>query len=70
MQLLNYPVSHSLTMTPPGASSPSFVAKLIEDDVPEDRTSKNGRTQVPTFHGCTLIGPFCFPDQPITHDLF
>mgnify|MGYP001590391336 CR=1 FL=1 len=55
-QLLNYPTSHSLTLTPPGASSPSFIAKLLEDDVPEDKTSAKGRFEVPTFHGFSKNG--------------
>ncbi|KAL8280525.1 hypothetical protein RQP46_007173 [Phenoliferia psychrophenolica] len=54
--LLNYPVSHSLTLTPPGATSPSFVASLLEDEVPEDSTSKEGRFDVPTFHGLSKNG--------------
>ena len=43
-------------MTPPGASEPSFVASLLEDEVPEDPTSKEGRFDVPTFHGLSKNG--------------
>jgi N-acetylated-alpha-linked acidic dipeptidase len=54
--MLNYPTTHSLTMTPAGDDSPSFVAKLLEDDVPEDSTSAEGRFQAPTFHGLSKNG--------------
>ncbi len=54
--LLNFPVSHSLTLTPPNATEPSFVAELLEDEVPEDKTSKDGRFDVPTFHGFSKNG--------------
>ncbi|GAA5902456.1 M28 family metallopeptidase [Sporobolomyces salmoneus] len=52
---LNYPLSHSLTLTPPNSSSgPSFVASLTESSFPsEDPTSPNG---VPTFHGFSKSG--------------
>ncbi|KAK4703801.1 N-acetylated-alpha-linked acidic dipeptidase, partial [Phenoliferia sp. Uapishka_3] len=54
--LLNYPVSHSLTLTPPGATEPSFIASLLEDSIPEDTTSAEGRFDVPTFHGLSFSG--------------
>ena len=53
LQLLNYPVSHSLTLTSPGVSEPSFVAKLSEDIIAEDPTSAKGP---PTFHGFSKNG--------------
>lgn len=52
-QLLNYPVSHSLTLTPVGAKKPSFVASLAEDVIPEDPTSGFGPA---TFHGFSKNG--------------
>ncbi|BGO96033.1 hypothetical protein NBRC10512_002451 [Rhodotorula toruloides] len=40
--LLNYPVSASLSITPPGASEPSWRAKLKEEVFKEDPTSGEG----------------------------
>ncbi|GEM11297.1 glutamate carboxypeptidase II [Rhodotorula toruloides] len=40
--LLNYPVSASLSITPPGASEPSWRAKLKEEIFKEDPTSGEG----------------------------
>ncbi|CEQ41136.1 SPOSA6832_02828 [Sporobolomyces salmonicolor] len=51
--LLNYPLSHSLTLTPPGGAAPSFVAKLAEDEFDEDPTSGKGPL---TFHGFSKNG--------------
>ncbi|GAA6059696.1 hypothetical protein JCM10212_000083 [Sporobolomyces blumeae] len=50
---LNYPVSHSLTLTPPNSTTPSFVAKLEEDVFKEDETSGRGPM---TFHGFAKNG--------------
>ncbi|GAA5908411.1 hypothetical protein JCM5296_005925 [Sporobolomyces johnsonii] len=51
--LLNYPLSHSLTLTPSNAAAPSFVAKLAEDEFDEDPTSGKGPL---TFHGFSKNG--------------
>lgn len=51
--MLNYPVSSSLTLTPAGADSPSFTAKLREDILSEDPTSS---VKLPAFHGLSRNG--------------
>lgn len=45
-----------MTLTPPGSTEPSYVAKLIEDSIPLDTTSAEGRTSVPTYHGLSFNG--------------
>ncbi|BGP58474.1 hypothetical protein JCM8202_003603 [Rhodotorula sphaerocarpa] len=51
--LLNYPAKSALTLTPPGASEPSWQAKLKEDVFPEDPTSGEG---VGIWHGFSKNG--------------
>ncbi|GAA5983728.1 hypothetical protein JCM11641_001732 [Rhodosporidiobolus odoratus] len=51
--LLNYPISASVSYTPPNAEEPSFRAKLKEEVYDKDPTSKDG---VPVWHGYSANG--------------